>query len=102
MFSGIISAVGMILRIIIQKDVTQLIILKPASYSDLMIGESIAINGVCLTLTDFSSTEICFTVVPETLRVTNLGLLQEGSPVNLERSITLQTRLGGHYVQGHV
>ncbi len=102
MFSGIVSAVGIIQHILTKKDSIDFVILAPEIFSDLIIGESIAINGVCLTLTHFSESCMHFTAVPETLRMTNLCELIENSRVNLERSITINTRLGGHYVQGHV
>lgn len=102
MFSGIVTAIGMIQRILTQTDSIDFVIHVPVTFSDLIMGESIAVNGVCLTVTGFSQISMNVTAVPETLRVTNLGQLTETSLVNLERSITLTTRLGGHYVQGHV
>lgn len=73
--------------------------------SDCHLGDSIAVNGVCLTVTSFTLTpSATFTVgvAPETLRVTDLGDLNEGSYVNLERAVRADTRMGGHFVQGHV
>lgn len=72
--------------------------------SDVHLGDSIAVNGVCLTVTSFTLTPPSFTigVAPETLRVTNLGNLAVSSPVNLERAVRADTRMGGHFVQGHV
>lgn len=74
--------------------------------SDCHEGDSIAVNGVCLTVVTFttSSSPAAFTVgvAPETLRVTNLGTLTKGSKVNLERAVRADTRMGGHFVQGHV
>lgn len=69
---------------------------------DAHLGDSISINGTCLTVTDFSKNEFKVGVSPETLRRTNLGSLQEGSGVNLERAVSASTRMGGHFVQGHV
>lgn len=66
------------------------------------IGDSIAVNGVCLTVTHFDSRQFTVGVAPETLKRTNLGDLALGDAVNLERAVTPTTRLGGHYVQGHV
>ena len=74
----------------------------PEFASDVVLGESIAINGVCLTVVAGCSEACSFEVSPETLRRTNLGELQRGSPVNLERALRLSDRLGGHIVQGHV
>ncbi|KAL5378000.1 hypothetical protein DPSP01_009445 [Paraphaeosphaeria sporulosa] len=66
------------------------------------LGDSIAINGTCLTVTEFDKTSFKVGVAPETLRKTNLGSLKEGSKVNLERAVAASTRMGGHFVQGHV
>lgn len=65
-------------------------------------GDSISINGVCLTVTSFTATQFTIGVAPETLRITNLGSLRESSRVNLERAVRADTRMGGHFVQGHV
>jgi riboflavin synthase len=70
--------------------------------TDAHLGDSICINGTCLTITDFDATSFKFGVAPETLRRTNLGRLKEGSKVNLERAVSAETRMGGHFVQGHV
>ena len=70
--------------------------------ADIKNGDSIAVNGVCLTAVDVSPASFAADVSPETLDRTTLGGLKPGSPVNLERAVTPQTRLGGHIVQGHV
>ena len=71
---------------------------------DAALGDSISVNGTCLTVTELSPSKDNFKVgvAPETLRRTNLGSLKEGSPVNLERAVLGSTRMGGHFVQGHV
>lgn len=69
---------------------------------DCHLGDSIAINGTCLTVTSFTPSSFKVGVAPETLRRTNLGRLSTGSPVNLERAVSAETRMGGHFVQGHV
>lgn len=71
---------------------------------DVHLGDSISTNGVCLTVTDFDAAKTFFKVgvAPETLRKSNLGSLEQGSKVNLERAVTSDVRLGGHVVQGHV
>ncbi len=74
----------------------------PVFWKDLKLGESIAINGVCLSLTKFNSEEMCFFVGHETLKKTNFAGLADGTTVNLERSLALGDRLGGHFVLGHV
>nr|POE78625.1 riboflavin synthase [Quercus suber] len=69
---------------------------------DCNMGDSISINGTCLTVTEFTKDSFKVGVAPETLRRTNLGSLVEGSNVNLERAVSASTRMGGHFVQGHV
>lgn len=69
---------------------------------DSRIGDSISVNGTCLTIAEIEDCRISFDVMPETFRRTNLGDLQPGAPVNLERALTLSARLGGHVMQGHV
>lgn len=69
---------------------------------DCHLGDSIAVNGVCLTVTEFTEDEVKFGIAPETLRRSNLGELKTGDRVNLERAVAGHTRFGGHFVQGHV
>ncbi|KAI5287945.1 Riboflavin synthase alpha chain [Ascosphaera aggregata] len=69
---------------------------------DVQLGDSICVNGTCLTVTTFDETSFKVGVAPETLRRTNLGALVAGSKVNLERAVSASTRMGGHFVQGHV
>ena len=69
---------------------------------DAHLGDSISINGTCLTVTEFDRDSFKVGVSPETLRRTNLGSLKEGQHVNLERAVSASTRMGGHFVQGHV
>lgn len=69
---------------------------------DAQLGDSISVNGTCLTVTEFTATSFKVGVAPETLRRTNLGRLVEGGRVNLERAVSASTRMGGHFVQGHV
>lgn len=69
---------------------------------DLGLGESVAVNGVCLTVVDGDGTTVAADIAPETARVTTLGGLSAGAPVNLERSMRADGRIGGHFVQGHV
>ena len=70
--------------------------------NDTHLGDSISINGTCLTVTEFDKDSFKVGVSPETLRLTNLGSLKEGSNVDLERAVSAATRMGGHFVQGHV
>lgn len=73
-----------------------------ASWPDVKIGDSIAINGVCLTVAEMSNGLLGFDAIPETLSKTNLGLLREGDEVNVERALRAGDRMDGHFVQGHV
>lgn len=100
MFTGLVELIGEVLKQEITSDGVRLIV--KAVIDRPMIGESIAVNGVCLTLVDADEVQIAFDVSPETCRVTALGELQVGSIVHLERALKLNDRLGGHYVTGHV
>ena len=102
MFTGIVETVGTITALDYQGDCLHLTISPELPFTDLKIGDSVAVNGVCLTVTHFSPDAFHVTVVPETLRLTNLSRLSQHSPVNLERSMQANARIGGHYVQGHV
>lgn len=70
--------------------------------TDVHLGDSISVNGTCLTVTEFDANQFKIGVAPETLRRTNLGSLQRLGKVNLERAVSANTRMGGHFVQGHV
>lgn len=102
MFSGIVEAIGSIIREVSLNGCKHFTISHSSDFSDLNIGDSIAVNGTCLTVTQFTPHTFDVTAVPETLRLTNLGLLKTGDMVNLERSLTVNSRIGGHQVQGHV
>jgi riboflavin synthase len=101
MFTGIVEALGVVAAIDEQVDAVRLT-LRGKVLHDLSGGESIAVNGVCLTVADIHSSGFTADVMRETLRRTTLGGLSTGDEVNLERSVTPTTRLGGHIVQGHV
>jgi riboflavin synthase len=79
-----------------------LIVEAPKIAPELTLGESVAVNGCCLTVTDIADGTFAFDLLMQTLRVTSLGDLQMGSLVNLERAMRLGDRFGGHFVQGHV
>lgn len=100
MFSGIVEQVGRIEGLVAEGPARRLTI--DTGFSDLSLGESVAVNGVCLTVTRHDETGADFFVSPETLERSNLSALAVGGAVNLERSVTLDTRLSGHLVQGHV
>ncbi|KIW93956.1 riboflavin synthase, alpha subunit [Cladophialophora bantiana CBS 173.52] len=109
MFTGLVETIG---------TVTSLVALDPSTsggngtsltisdcgsiLSDAALGDSICVNGTCLTVTEFDASSFKVGVAPETLRRTNLGSLKQGSRVNLERAVSASTRMGGHFVQGHV
>ncbi|KAF2725042.1 Lumazine-binding protein [Polychaeton citri CBS 116435] len=109
MFTGIVEAIGTVSQLQTLDTSssggggTSLTISDCADIlGDCHLGDSISVNGTCLTVTEFSKDEFKVGVAPETLRRTNLGSLQEGSGVNLERAVRADTRMGGHFVQGHV
>ncbi len=103
MFTGIIETIGKIVLLENKGADARLGILPGKLISvELCDGESIAVNGVCLTVAELGGGNFYADVSAETLRCTALGLLKVGSPVNLERSVTPATRLGGHLVSGHV
>jgi riboflavin synthase len=98
MFTGIVEALGRVESL----DGTRLTVHANGVADDARIGDSINVNGVCLTVTERDGETLRFDLAEETLRRTTLGTLGAASPVNLERPVTLATRLGGHVVQGHV
>lgn len=100
MFTGIIESKGEVVENQIDGVGRRLII--TTAEKNLSVGESIAINGVCLTLLPGFSDKIVFNVSPETLKVTNLEHLSPGQSVNVERAMLGTTRFGGHYVTGHI
>ena len=106
MFTGIVEEVGTLLVREDQSDAARLLIRARTVLEDVALGDSISVNGVCLTVTDVRSDqgETTWTtdVMGETLRRSSLGQVRPGDPVNLERAVSAHTRLGGHIVQGHV
>ncbi len=100
MFTGIIDHCGLITKIEIKPQSQHLWIKH--SFTDLMLGESIAVDGICLTVTHFQDDIFCCDISPETCRVTTAENFQVGSQVNLERALQLSSRLGGHIVMGHI
>lgn len=102
MFTGIIEELGSVASLEIRVDGARLRVLASFVTSDIKDGDSIAVNGVCLTALDVSRDGFSADVSQETLDRSTLGTLKEGSKVNLERAVTPATRLGGHMVQGHV
>jgi riboflavin synthase len=103
MFTGIVEELGELVRWSDTADDSALVAVRgPVVAADARHGDSIAVNGVCLTVVDVDGDVFTADVMGETLRRSALGALTPGDPVNLERAATLQTRLGGHLVQGHV
>ena len=102
MFTGIIEEIGVIKGVHRGSKSVALEIGATHVLEDLHVGDSVATNGVCLTVTSFSSIGFRADVMPETMRCTNLGALRPGDRVNLERALCVNARLGGHIVSGHV
>jgi riboflavin synthase len=102
MFTGIIEELGRVLSLEKRADGARIRVASKIVASDASEGDSIAVNGVCLTALDIKTDSFAADVSGETLKRSTLGKLNEGSPVNLERAVTPSTRLGGHIVQGHV
>ncbi|MCF6178533.1 MAG: riboflavin synthase [Geopsychrobacter sp.] len=102
MFTGLIEATGRVVSLERGGQICRLKLSSSLAQSDLKLGESIAVNGVCLTLTEWDAQSIIADVSPETLKVTTLGRLVPGAKLNLERALRLSDRLGGHIVSGHV
>jgi riboflavin synthase len=101
MFTGIVEELGEVVAVERLPDAARLTVRGPLVTAEASHGDSIAVNGVCLTVTDSSDKTFTADVMAETLRRTGLGGLSPGSPVNLERPVELGGRLGGHLVQGH-
>jgi riboflavin synthase len=102
MFTGLIQEVGLVQKAEKQGHDFRLSLQAPLLSSKVKLGDSVAVNGCCLTVVDIKVPLLAFQAVPETLDRTVLGHLKEGSRVNLELPLTLSDLLGGHLVQGHV
>lgn len=100
MFTGIVQ-LGRIKHIHSDNAHSTHVIIAAPAFAD-TLGQSIAINGVCLTVTSFSIEDFCVTLSPETMRITNAASWKVGDNVNIEKALTLNTRLDGHLVSGHV
>jgi riboflavin synthase len=102
MFTGLVEETGRCEWLRRGEGEAQLAILAPVIGGTVRVGDSISVNGCCLTVTLFQENVLVFDLLEETLRRTNLGSLRAGSVVNLERSLAADGRLGGHFVQGHI
>ena len=98
MFTGIVEEVGVVAKI----SDNGMTVRASKVLEDVKLGDSIAVNGTCLTAVSFTKSEFSVDLSPETMRRTSLGQLSEGSSVNLERALLASDRMGGHIVQGHV
>jgi riboflavin synthase len=102
MFTGLIEEVGRVVGVGASDRGTRLQIAAPRAAAQVKIGESIAVNGCCLTITSRHADRLTFDLLEETTARSNLNKLRRNSPVNLERAVRTNGRLGGHLVQGHV
>lgn len=98
MFTGIVEEIGSVKG----TGQTSLAVSAAKIVSDIALGDSIAVNGACLTVIDIDRSGFSVEIMPETRRLTNIGTLRVGEKVNLERALAAQGRIGGHFVQGHV
>jgi riboflavin synthase len=100
MFTGIIEKSARVIGVIGGPKFVRLTV--AADWADVRLGESVAVNGVCLTVAEFAPGELHFDVVMETLNKTNLSIIKSGDEVHVERSLRVGDRIDGHFVQGHV
>ncbi|HEY8931944.1 MAG TPA: riboflavin synthase [Rariglobus sp.] len=102
MFTGIVEETGKVVAFTRGADSWKLQIAAGVALQDAALGDSIAVNGCCLTVTQFDAGHVWFDVLEETRRVTNLSTLTPGAAVNLERALRFGGKMGGHFVSGHV
>ncbi|MBU8907877.1 riboflavin synthase [Desertibacillus haloalkaliphilus] len=102
MFTGIIEELGTIEKVNQSGDAIVMVIGAKTILDDVQLGDSISVNGVCLTVTSFTSSSFTVDIMPETVKHTSLRDLTRGSNVNLERAMAANGRFGGHFVSGHV
>src|SRR6187200_569634 len=102
MFTGLIEDVGSVTAVGASKNGNRLKIAAPRIAKKIRHGDSLAVNGCCLTLSSHRGDELVFDLLEETIACTNLKNLQQKQPVNLERPIAATERFGGHFVQGHI
>ncbi len=101
MFTGLVEAVGTIVSLESRGEQARLVLELPFA-AELALGDSVAINGCCLTVAEITTDAVAFDLLAQTLRVTSLGSLVVGAIANLERAMMAGARFGGHFVQGHV
>lgn len=102
MFTGIVEEIGIVIDINETSSGSLLKVKTEKVSSDVNLGDSIAVNGICLSVVHIEGNIISFDVMPETLKKTDIGELKTKSPVNLERSLKADSRIGGHFVSGHI
>lgn len=102
MFTGLVREVGEVGWLRRTDQAVQLMVIAPRTASRVTRGESVAVNGCCLTVATHRDKQLMFDLLEESLQRTNLGNVKPGDPVNLERALRVDGRLGGHFVQGHV
>jgi riboflavin synthase len=102
MFTGIVEALGTVIKVVTGPDSAQITVQSPGFFSDIKLGDSIAVNGCCLTAVTNTDDQFSVDVMKQTLALTNIGALKVGDEVNLEKAMKVSDRLGGHIVQGHV
>ena len=102
MFTGLVAELGKVIAINKSESSAVFTIDAPALISEIALGDSVAVNGVCLTATSINGTTFTADVMVQTLSLTSLSQIEAGSPVNLELAAQLNARMGGHMVQGHV
>jgi riboflavin synthase len=101
MFTGLVEGIGVVTQLAVAPGGWRLRV-RTGLAPEMTLGESLSVDGVCLTVADVAGDEVGADVGPETARITTLGMLRPAQPVNLERAARADTRLGGHLVQGHV
>lgn len=102
MFTGLVEDIGIIKAVQSDRDSMKITVQSAKITEDVKLGDSIAVNGVCLTVTNFTQQQLTMDVMPETVKATNLQQLAIGDSVNLERAMPANGRFGGHFVAGHV
>lgn len=102
MFTGIVEELGTVTNLAGSSEAMKLTLSAHTILSDVKLGDSIAVNGTCLTVTSLTGNTFTVDVMPETMRTTSLQILKSGSHVNLERAMAANGRFGGHFVSGHI
>jgi riboflavin synthase len=102
MFTGIVEETGRVVSFVSAANAWQLQVSAGIARRDVALGDSIAVNGCCLTVAEVGPTQFFFDVLAETRRLTNFEVLGPGAPVNLERSLRFDGKVGGHFVTGHI